>query len=288
MSIESAQAQDVRHVFLDTTIIVERFFGTDRNRLNAISTWIPDGTYTMLCEFSRLEYKRVVMQNMSLALRYLCEEGLMSRALIRANSIPRHSRKAQTLISILAWVQNQLGQARIQIELDQNADEILASRAISYLRNALRSAWRRFSKSADSIVNKINCRRALEVPVERPDHSYDLTVHQAACRNKECSNANFFREQGSMMMALKRSLEGTPEKFMTAELKTALKTIELALGSPHKLYDYNTCLGLSDVWVHLECAVAGMKNLLTTNYKESQVLCPALGVRMLNANEPKP
>ncbi|HKA06975.1 MAG TPA: hypothetical protein VKD71_06925 [Gemmataceae bacterium] len=122
----------------------------------------------------------------------------------------------------------------------------------------------------------------------REDDSYDLTIHQSACRNQECGNAKLFRENGSLMKSLKFALERTPTEHMTEELKKSLRTIDLALKSPIKLYDYNTCLDLSDVWIHLECVKSGMKNLLTTNFSESRVLCPGMGLTMLDATSPPP
>ena len=122
--------------------------------------------------------KRVVMQNMSLVLRYLCDVRRVSLALRRAEQHPEDAgRRAQVLINIIAWVQYRLGQERIEFEFDANGDEVLADRAIAYLRNALRSAWRRFGKNANTIVNALKCQRARTAsggtrgPNLRPDGS---------------------------------------------------------------------------------------------------------------------
>jgi hypothetical protein len=47
-----------------------------------------------------------------------------------------------------------------------------------------------------------------------------------------------------------------------------------------KAYDYKTCLRLGDLWVHLESLAGGVKPFATRNYKESQILCPILGLEM--------
>lgn len=271
-------------LFLDTTIIVDQVIGTNPHRTNSIQSLISSDDYKLACAYSRLEYKRVVIQNFSLTLDYLCESKRFSHAILRSNALQRQRRR-NTLVNIAAWVLDKVGNESFEIPEDQSTDELLAERAISYLRVAIKSAWRQFSIGVDDVVDALNCQRALEKPREKSRGGVDVTIHESACRDKGCNIANFFQSQGSVLKRLLRTLEKLPEDQITEELAKARETIEAAFSSPSKLYDYNTCLKMADVWIHLECLKAGSTRFLTTNYKESKVLCPAIGLKMLDANE---
>lgn len=78
-----------------------------------------------------------------------------------------------------------------------------------------------------------------------------------------------------------QQLAGSADKSkVTKELKKALEKLTTAISTPSTLYDYKNCLGVGDVWMHLECATSGIKDFATTNYKESEVLCPIFGLTM--------
>jgi hypothetical protein len=85
---------------------------------------------------------------------------------------------------------------------------------------------------------------------------------------------------------LEQRLAGGGE--LTEEMSKALETIKESIADPGKLYDYKKCLAVGDVWIHLECLAANVKDLGTTNYKESQILCPALGLEMRLPSDPTP
>jgi len=67
---------------------------------------------------------------------------------------------------------------------------------------------------------------------------------------------------------------------LTDELKKAVAAIEKADRNADRLYDYAKCLEIGDVWIHLEALAQKIKEFATTNYKESSILCPILGLNM--------
>lgn len=115
------------------------------------------------------------------------------------------------------------------------------------------------------------------------DDTFDVTIHESRCRNKECNNANFFRENLPRLRGLRdllQELANNGSDKMTAELRDGLEELTIAIDDPASLYDYNSCAKIGDIWIHLECLAAGIRDFATKNYKESQVLCPAFGLTM--------
>jgi hypothetical protein len=268
-------------VFADTSVLVERVIGTDPSRREVIASVLTSDDYRLACAYSRLEYKRVVIQNLSLTLDYLCEEGLFSQALIRINKLQRQ-RRVHTLINIAAWLMSQPDRGSFDLVTERSSDELMAQKAIAILRVALKSAWRRFAHNIDTVVDALKCQRAQEQPREKAGGGYDTTVHESACRDRGCEVANFFRSQGSELKRVRRTIERLEGENRTRELEDILETIDLALPNASRLYDYQTCLKMADLWIHLECLRAGSKRFVTTNYRESRVLCPTLGLEWID------
>jgi hypothetical protein len=266
-------------VFLDTSIHVGLFLEDDPARKKGFQRIKKDSPFRVSCAFARLEYKRVVMQNLSLVLDYLSEEGTFAGALLRASRLNR-SRRLSTLTQLHAWIHRRAASGTVETGDDRRMETILAERAKSVLRNAISSAWVKFEKNVDSIVDAMQCQRAREVPREKATGSYDVTVHEQACRNKRCNNANFFRSQWVTLRRLAESIRNLPTDQQTEELKEGLKAIEQAERNPSRLFDYDNCLQMGDIWHHLECLQAKVKKFATTNYRESQILCPTLNLTM--------
>ena len=226
----------------------------------------------------------MVIQNLALVLRYLVEEGSFLGALQKAQAVGAlRPRRASTLLSIATWAGYQI-QDQIEVTLGEGSDRQWAVRAESYIRNAILFLWKRFDMSVDVIRDGTKCMRATEGPRRTADGSFDVAIPQSRCKTRECNNANFFRENLPLLKKLRDGLEAMKQKAgppqLTKELETALKHLTAAINNPSSLYDYKTCVGVGDVWMHLECIVAGVKDFATTNYKESQILCPILNLTM--------
>lgn len=274
-----------RPLFLDTTIQVDRVLKEQPPKdLAPLSALLAEFGFLVSCSYSRLEFKRAVIQNLALVLNYLCEEQSFFGAFQRARSVgAARPRRASTLISIMAWVGFQI-QDQIEVTLGEGSDRKLALRAESYIRNIIPFLWKRFDRSVNSIRDGTRCRRATEGPRKTANGSFDTAIPQSKCKNKECNNANFFQSNLPSMKRVRDRLqqlaEGADKSKVTKELTKALEKLTKAISTPSTLYDYKNCVGVGDVWMHLECAVAGIKDFATTNYKESEVLCPIFGLTM--------
>jgi hypothetical protein len=274
-----------RPLFLDTTIQVDRVLKEQPpEQLAALNALLAEFDFFVSCSYSRLEFKRVVIQNLALVLNYLCEEQSFFGALRRARAVGAiRPRRASTLTSILEWVGLHV-QTQIEVSLGEGIDRKLALKAESYIRNAVLFLWKRFDKSVHSIRDGTECKRATEAPRKKSSGSFDVAIHESKCKTKECNNANFFQSNLPILKALRDELQQLSNEAgkskLNAELEAALKTIKAAMTNLDSLYDYKTCLSIGDVWLHLESAKAGVRDFATTNYKESEVLCPMFGLTM--------
>jgi len=270
-------------LFLDTTLQVDRCLSAhDSARSDAVAKLLGDYNFLVSCVYSRLEFKRVVLQNIALILRYIVEADPPSffGALLRVSKLNYTPRKASTLANILAWIGHNIDSNVQTGEVGSNIDLVIARRAESYIRNTIKRRWLWYRRTIDSLVDRMNCQRGKEQPVENADGSIDTSVHESACKNKGCNIANFFREQMSRLKKLLADLKKakTTNGQLTDELEDAIRSIEAAIKDPTRLYNYNRCLELSDVWIHLESVAAGISDFGTTNYKESDLICPSLGL----------
>jgi hypothetical protein len=175
-------------------------------------------------------------------------------------------------------------EGQFDITLGDGLDRKLALRAESYIRNAILFLWKRFDKSVDSIQDRTQCKRATEGPRKTADGSFDVAIPRSKCKSKECNNANFFRSNLGLLKAVRAKLEKLSQEpgkaKLTEELEKALKKLTVGINDPSSLYDYNTCVGIGDIWLHLESAAAGVTNFATTNNKESEILCPIFSLTM--------
>ncbi|OAI47170.1 hypothetical protein AYO44_09970 [Planctomycetaceae bacterium SCGC AG-212-F19] len=268
-------------LFLDTSIQVDRIVAQDwPDKRVPIKNLLDKFDYLATCSYSRLEFKRVVIQNLALTLHYLIEEKSFFRAMQRATRLQR-SRRTSTLINIMAWVGHRVD-GRAEVSVGSGVDETLTLQAESYIRNGIRSIWKKFDRSVDSVLDKTECKRATEAPRVMPSGEVDASIPESQCRSKECNNANFLRSKLPTIRKMCDELEKIKHRggTLTDELEEALKTLRSAEGNFDRLYDYQRCLAVGDVWIHLESLAAGIKSFATTNYKESQVLCPIFGLEM--------
>ena len=179
-------------IFLDTSILVDRIIAKhDPARLGPIDSLLAGFDYLLACSYSRLEFNRVVIQNLALTLRYLCEEKSFFRALQRANRLQKQ-RRASTLCNVMTFVGFEI-RKQIEVVVGEDADLKLALQAESYIRNAIRYIWRRFDKNVDSVLTATRCARANEGPELKADGKLEVSIPESRCRDRQCNNANFLR-----------------------------------------------------------------------------------------------
>lgn len=268
-------------LFLDTTIQVDRVWQEiDPEAIDRLENWLAEYDLTLACAFSRLEYKRVVLQRLALDLRYLQEEQSFFGALARTSK-NRGDRIPKSLVNALAWI-GWKTREEVEVRAGDDADQQLRMRADTYIRNAILNLWYRFETSVDSVPNEMGCKRALEGPRRKRNGAIDVTVHEGSCRNRTCNCGGFFQSRLRLIRRLCSQLENVELNGgkLTPELTKALAMMNRALSNRSVLFDYQSCLAIGDVWIHLECVAAGVRDFATTNYKESELLCRILNLEM--------
>jgi len=273
--------------FVDTTIQVERVFA-DAKRRARLQTLLGAEENVVACSFSRLEFKRVVIQNLALTLDYLIDEKSFWGAMNRACRL-RSDRRVKMLVRILSWTGEQV-EGRFQVQKGEGIDRKLTLQSESYIRNAIEYLWHWFDAQVLTVVDKTECQRAREAPRKTRTGKWDLAIHERKCATQKCRNALFIRERLPQIRKLCRELETLESsgRSITSELQIALATLQAVIKASafYKLYDYKQCLAVGDVWIHLECAAAEIEDFVTTNYKESETLCPLLGLKMVTPEKP--
>lgn len=71
------------------------------------------------------------------------------------------------------------------------------------------------------------------------------------------------------------------ERELTSELDRSLEFLGMLDSECSNAREFNPCLKVGDLMIAFECKVSGAEDFFTQNYKESSVLCPALGLNML-------
>lgn len=270
-------------IFLDTTIQVDRIIQEhDEGKRAAIEALLAQYDFKAACTYSLVEFKRVVLQNLSLCLAYLIEEGSYFLALNRVTGLgPRRGRRISTLISIMSWVGINVN-ALQKVDAHGDLDELLTLQSISYIRTNIFFLWKRFEKSVDTLFDGTKCARAREKPRRDGKGNVIVQIRESLCANMECTNTGLMT---SLLPVIQRicshidQLETKGEE-VSQELKTARDELRLAIRDRTRLYNYNNCLKIGDVWLHLESLFGGVKEFGTTNYKESRHLCPPMVLMM--------
>jgi predicted nucleic acid-binding protein len=269
--------------FLDTTIIVELVIQEhDDDRMHGIENATSAASRLVSSTYSRTEFKRVVLRNLSLALRYIEEDGFAG-AYRRATKL-FSPRRRDTLANILCWVWSSVDKEGNEFTEDSSIDVELSRRGATFIRNAIPALWRQFDRMVDKVADATRCQRATEKPILDPKTgTYDLRINERKCREGKCNNADFLNSQMPLVRQLMdrlREMERSGVEI-TAEIKKCLAALEEAMLKPTYLHDYDNCLAVGDLWIHLECVHEKIATFITTNYKESRVLCPVLGLEMV-------
>jgi hypothetical protein len=213
---------------------------------------------------------------------YLVEEKSFFFAFKRAAAlIPHRNRKASTLVNILAWLGQKIESGSI-VDVGVELDEQLAMQAESYIRTNLIFLWHKFDQSVDGLSDKTECARAKEAPRRTKAGVMLVEIPEGSCKKRECNNSNFFHSNFPTIKKICAELDALEVRGveLSRELMNARDEMRHALKDPTRLYNYDNCMSVGDVWLHLECLVSGIEDFGTTNYKESQHLCPILGLNM--------
>ena len=220
-----------------------------------------------------------MIQNLALTLQYIIEEESFFGALARTTRLQQPRRKS-TLVNILVWVESKVDNIYATYE---SHDQDLRLAAESYIRNAIVATWELFDSSVHSVFDRIECKKTAEPPIRKSSGMIDASIPTSKCSNRECRNANVVRENLQLLIEIAARLNAVKADspgLWTDELEEILAGLALAIKSPGSPYNYKRCLHIGDLWIHLEAILGGIKHFATTNYKESQVLCPVLGLEM--------
>jgi hypothetical protein len=192
----------------------------------------------------------------------------------------------------MAWIGLEINRS-MDCLIGNDLDQTLRIRAEAYIRRSVMFAWHRFNKSVTSVTDQTECARAREAPkVDREKGTVENAIREGRCKNRECKNVSFFNSKMPNIREICSALDNLERQGvrLTKELTNARSEARAAMAGQttiDRLYDYNNCLKLADVWIHLECLSSGVRDFFTTNHKESEHLCPSLKLTQISPSSPR-
>ena len=236
-------------LFLETTLQVERIFGSER--MKQLVNEAVRGRHLTTSTFVLMEFKRTITADFVNFYNSLEHEENISEALTQlAKSYGRHSSRYLLILSVILRERRTLSREKMM--------EILSR----YIRWDLR---RRFYKGIDRVIDKVQCPLAAREPVfENGFHSLDVT-----CRKGEnpCRVSELTRENMKEVKKILGVFRG--ESLAKGMVELLGKVIE----DPEEM-DGRTCQLLGDVVITLEAPHD--TSILTTD-RLFKPLCESIG-----------
>lgn len=268
--------------FLDTTIHVDRVLRRNEPEyLNVVEAICAQYHTCVTSSFSKLEFKNVVLMDLQCVAQWIEEEDSFNAAYVRAHRV--QSRRSGTLSCIVAFVQRELD-TTIELEQGDSLDVALTIQAKLYIHNAIEYLWYRFDEDFDSIVDNMQCKRVLEEPVRKASGKVEVCNHHSKCRSMTCNNVGVFQSHLTRikgLIAALRAMQAVGDPLLTGEMVKMIEAYDAYTKNKVFLYDWGKCVGIGDLWIHLDSIQSGSTALITRNYKESNVLCKLLGIELV-------
>jgi hypothetical protein len=278
-----------RAAFVDTTIHVDRVLRKqDTQYIKGVDQICAGYDARITSTFSKLEFKNVVLMDLQCVAQWIEEEDSFVAAYGRAMQV--QSRRSKTLANIAAFVQRGVDTS-IEVKKGDSLDAQLKEQALTFIYNAIEYLWLRFDHEVDSVVDNTECRRVREAPERQESGKVTVRNQRSQCRSMACNNVGVYVAQMPRLRRLVeklRKMEASGDDRMTAELREIVSTYDFVASNRNRLFDFNRCVGLGDLWIHLEAVQTGAEAMITRNYKESTVLCESLNLAMVDPSKTKP
>lgn len=254
-------------VFVDSSIPIA---GTVRERpMKAkISSWLSRYRLKITGSIALQEYKRRVLRDIAYLLTKLNQTDSYHRTLDYVTSVlpTQQQRKKQICILLLH-----------QLLHPPATDSELTERARYYLRTLLVLGERNFVDRFDSVSTGINCYWAWYPVRERTKYrAYDLGDVRCSKARGLCQIGTSLEQRRGLCATLFEFLSSLPQERMTSELNNALGFLRNVLNANgfQNVQDTDPCLKVGDLLLALESA--GVPEVYTMNYHESQAYCEVL------------
>ncbi|MFQ6032256.1 MAG: hypothetical protein ACE5K2_04975 [Candidatus Zixiibacteriota bacterium] len=236
-------------LFLETTLQVERVFGSER--IKRLINEAVRGRSLITSTYVLMEFKRTITSDFVNFYNALEQEENISEALAQlAKSYGRHSSRYLLILSVILRERRTLNKEKTL--------EILSR----YIRWDLR---RRFYRGIDHVIDETQCPLSVKEPVfENGFYSLDVT-----CRKGEnpCKVSELIRENLEDVKKIFEALKGAPSAKGMVELLG--KVVE----DPKEM-DGRTCQLLGDVVIVLE---APRDTPILTTDRLYRLICEAIG-----------
>lgn len=250
-------------LYLDTSILIASFVHPPaiKQHIRAVLS-----SYDVLVSglIAKQEFSRRLLKEAHYLLSQLKRRNYSFRAVydhVVSSLPPQMARKQKICLQIL-------GQC-----FEEDSDSDKGERLLFFLEDLLENGIAELEDSGVVFVKNSKCQNGLSGYVLKKDRwRFAGNDCPGNCQVGQFLYACDFRN--TLMHAL-------TQHELTSELQKSLKFLGQLNEGCSNAIDFNPCLTVGDLIIAMECKVAGAEDFFTQNFKESRILCPALGLRLI-------
>jgi hypothetical protein len=285
-----ATPNPVAPAFIDTSAHIRVSFGNWPTSVHPSGRVADLRTFSALVvtsEYAKMEYKNVLLYRLQTLRNLLLAESSYTEAVSRANRVT--ARYRNILVHVASWVLSKMFEqaSTVGVPAGSALDKELAERAVHYINNAIEFLWYQYDGQYDRVSPSIGCDRAREAPERRKDGVVRVAMNENKCATGNCGILAFVRTKKGKLSQVSNAIQKAIETGDSTKELDDIKALcdDKESLSSSKLRKWDECRKYGDLWLHLAANESGCDRFVTANYKESKVLCPALGLTMSNVDD---
>jgi len=150
---------------------------------------------------------------------------------------------------------------------------------LTYIDAQIAASWDEFNNIADYVADEFQCTRATEAP-DDDGEGWAVSIPHCKRVNTKCSIEKFVDGFRAELERLVSELSALDESMLTDELRRILAVASKTIKSGRFPFEGRTCRSVADLIIGLQSVLH--KALVSSNYKEHQVLHKVLNYTFLN------
>ena len=270
-------------IFVETTALVDSIKPEYREVLDEV---LSKYDKKISSNYVKMEIKRGVIQY----LVYLHNKIVMCRemsevfsAISRLSSTPQRHRLGTTLEAITNFFSS-IEHITLQEMLDASGDiphgDYLRHQSSSFIRNLIRTVWRRFEKIIDEDINPMSCFEDIEPP-KFENGVFDNAPRTCDKSQFECQIRSFFKENCHSFSTIGNNLQRLPNQSIDDETRNRIRSLkEIIRLLPYNNRKFSNKDGAKKCWrcgdVILAVLAPEGAHILHRNPKHYDAICKSL------------
>ena len=146
---------------------------------------------------------------------------------------------------------------------------------LTHLDTQLEITWAEFEDMIDIICDDFNCTRFKEIPEQRLNGEWVLTIHKCTRQNTTCKISEFMADHKEQLKPLLNHIDSLDKGDRTAEIDKIRSCLSKFFKKGRFEWEGTVCSGIGDLLIGMQ-SLRG-KELLSSNKKEHTHLSKGLG-----------